>query len=253
MEAKTLIIKIFNRLAFECERISKKLEYSGCDSNIFQYTDCFETIDMLIKLTQPKFLCDIGANNGIWAYVLKQMNPTLEHIVFFEPQTQYQEKLQKLSLPNTTKVIYPWGLGDQKEELFIKGGTASASFFDVEKQTEYFPNSLSDKQESVEIKLLDEIYSQDNLPIPDLIKLDVQGFELNVLKGGIKTLRKTKYLVIELSFRQFYKNQPHIWEIFQFLQENNFVMIGKGFEWRSPKNSSELLQMDAIFMNTNLS
>jgi hypothetical protein len=105
----------------------------------------------------------------------------------------------------------------------------------------------------VEIQLLDEIYAQDNLPTPDLIKLDVQGFELNVLKGGINTLRKTKYLVIELSFRQFYKNQPSIWEIFKFLQENNFIMIGKGFEWISPKQPSEILQMDAIFMNNNLS
>jgi FkbM family methyltransferase len=251
MEAKA--IKLFNRLSLECERISKKLEYSGCDENIFQYTDCFVTIDTLIKLTKPKYLCDIGANNGLWAYVLQQMNPNLEHIVFFEPQTQYQEKLQKLSFPNITKVIYPCGLGDQKEELAIKGGTASASFFDVEQQTEYFPDSLSDKQESVEIHLLDEIYAQDNLPTPDLIKLDVQGFELNVLKGGINTLRKTKYLVIELSFRQFYKNQPSIWEIFKFLQENNFIMIGKGFEWRSPKQPSEILQMDAIFMNNNLS
>ena len=253
MEASTLAIKLFNRLSIECKRIAKKLEYSRCDKKIFQYTDCFETIDSLIKLTKPKYLCDIGANNGIWAYVLQQMNPNLEHIVFFEPQTQYQEKLNKLSLSNVTKIIYSCGLGNQKEQRSIKGGTASASFFEAEQQTEYFPDSLSDKQESVEIQLLDEIYAQDNLPTPDLIKLDVQGFELNVLKGGINTLKKTKYLVIELSFRQFYKNQPSIWEILKFLQDNDFIMISKGFEWRSPKNPSEILQMDAIFMNTNKS
>jgi FkbM family methyltransferase len=255
MNVKVWSTKVFKRLSLEMLRLSKKFEYAGCDSRIFRYTDCFETIDILLKFIQPKYLCDIGANAGNWTYVLSQMNPALEHVVFFEPQSQYQEKLQSLSLPRVTKVVYPCGLGEREEKLLIKGGTASASFLDSEQQNKYFPNSISQKQqeqEEVEIRILDAIYASDNLPIPDVIKLDVQGFELEVLKGSINLLKKSKYLVIELSFRQFYRDQPYLWEIIKLLEENKYIMVGKGFEWRYHENRSEILQMDAIFRNTDV-
>jgi FkbM family methyltransferase len=209
----------------------------------------------LLKFIEPKYLCDIGANAGNWTYVLSQMSPTLEHVVFFEPQSQYQEKLQSLSLPGVSKVIYHCGLGEREDKLLIKGGTASASFLDSEQQNKYFPNSISQNQqdmEEVEIRILDAIYASDNLPIPDVIKLDVQGFELEVLKGSMNLLKKSKYLVIELSFRQFYREQPYLWEIIKLLEENKYIMVGKGFEWRYHENRSEILQMDAIFKNTDV-
>lgn len=252
MNSKKLPTKLLNRLSFEIRQLSRRITYSECDSRIFQHIDCLETIENLLKFTQPQCLCDIGANAGNWAYVLREMNPRLEHIVFFEPQSKYQEQLRVLPLEGVTKVIYPYGLGEKKGELLIKGGTSSASFFEPDEQSLYFPNSLVEEQEKVAIMVLDEIYANNNLPIPDLIKLDVQGFELNVLKGGLNLLRQSKYLVIELSFRQFYKNQPFLWEILQLLQENAYVMVGKGFEWKSETNPSEILQMDAIFMNTNI-
>ncbi|WP_228036156.1 FkbM family methyltransferase [Microcystis sp. LEGE 00066] len=236
-------------------RLSKRIEYFGCESSIFRYIDCFETIDILLKFIQPKCLCDIGANAGNWTYVLSQMSPTLEHVVFFEPQSQYQEKLQSLPLPGVTKVVYQCGLGEREDKLLIKGGTSSASFLDPEKQNKYFPNSISQNQqdrEEVEIRILDAIYASDDLPIPDVIKLDVQGFELEVLKGSINLLKKSKYLVIELSFRQFYRDQPYLWEIIKLLEENKYIMVGKGFEWRYHDNRSEILQMDAIFKNTDV-
>ncbi|MDB9425762.1 FkbM family methyltransferase [Microcystis aeruginosa CS-564/01] len=236
-------------------RLSKRIEYFGCESSIFRYVDCFETIDVLLKFIQPKCLCDIGANAGNWTYVLSQMSPTLEHVVFFEPQSQYQEKLQSLSLPGVSKVIYHCGLGEREDKLLIKGETASASFLDSEEQNKYFPNSIlqnQQDQEEVEIRVLDAIYANDNLPIPDVIKLDVQGFELEVLKGSMNLLKKSKYLVIELSFRQFYREQPYLWEIIKLLEENKYIMVGKGFEWRYHENPSEILQMDAIFKNTDV-
>jgi FkbM family methyltransferase len=176
-------------------------------------------------------------------------------VVFFEPQSQYQEKLQSLSLPGVSKVIYHCGLGEREDKLLIKGGTSSASFLDSEEQNKYFPNSISQNQqdmEEVEIRTLDAIYANDNLPIPDVIKLDVQGFELEVLKGSMNLLKKSKYLVIELSFRQFYREQPYLWEIIKLLEENKYIMVGKGFEWRYHENLSEILQMDAIFKNTDV-
>lgn len=238
------------KLSQKLYTLSKKIEYFHLDSKIVIYRDCFETVDVLIKLFQPQYLCDIGANCGKWAYVLHKTNPSLKHIVFFEPQKKLEQTLNELSLPGVSKVIYSCALGDKEETLTIKGGTSSASFLNsTEVQDFYFPNSVQPDSELVDIKILDKIYEENDLPQPDLIKLDVQGFELNVLRGASNVISKAKCLVIELSFREFYKNQPHVWEVFKFLQEHGYTMIAKGYEWKSYKSGVELLQMDGIFIN----
>lgn len=179
------------------------------------------------------------------------MNPRLKHVVFVEPQAKYQESLQRLALPGVIKVIQACGLGEKKERRFIRGGTASASFLQADQQFDYFPDSLlAHQEEEVELTTLDQLYSESDLPVPDVIKVDVQGLELEVLRGGISLLQRTKVLVIELSFRQFYMGQPPLWEVLKFLEDNNFVMIDRGYEGKSWTNPRETVQQDAIFLNT---
>ncbi len=245
--------KIPRRLAFELNKLSERMEFRACDPSIFRYRDCFETIRVLTKIYQTERLCDIGANKGHWTSVLRHMNPGLRHVVLFEPQKKLAQELQQLTLPNVEKVVYNCGLGEKAGRVVIRGGTASASVLQPSsEQTYYFPGSVRDEQEDISIEVLDHIYVKDNLPFPDLIKLDVQGYELNVLKGAVKVLAEARYLVIELSLREFYEGQPPLWEALKFLEENGFAMIARGYEWRSPKNPSELLQMDGIFVNTRL-
>ncbi len=233
--------------------LSERIEYRSCAPDIFLYRDCFDTIRVLIRFIKPRYLCDIGAHAGNWTYVMSQMNCELKHAVFFEPQTLYVQKLQSLSLPGVQKVVYEYGLGEKEELITVKGGTASASFLEAAPtQSVYFPDSIHAESEEVPVKILDEVYAKDDLPYPDVVKLDVQGFELNVLHGAVNVLSQTKYLVLELSFREFYKGQPPLWEILRFLHEHNYVMVARGYEWRNSKNHEELLQMDGIFMNTRL-
>lgn len=247
--------KVLRKFSREILYLAEKVEVKNADPLVFNLNcrDLFETTSCVTQFIQPKYLCDIGANCGQWAYVLHQLNPDLQHVVFFEPQNKFQEKLHSLRLPGVSKVIYQCGLGEKEERLSIKGGTASASFLEAtDIQEDYFPNSILFAKEEVEIKVLDKIYAQNELPYPDLIKIDVQGFELSVLRGAVNVLSQAKCLVIELSFRQFYDGQPPLWEIFKFLEENNYIMVGRGWESRATKNRAELLQLDGIFINTRL-
>jgi FkbM family methyltransferase len=253
MPQKSFLSNFFQKASNKMMRMAKKIEYSQLNLDVFQHIDSLTTIENLLEFHTPINICDIGANAGDWTHVLHQLNPHLTHVVLFEPQTKYQKTLQSLSMPGVTKKIYQCALGDREDILNIKGGSASASLLDAtDTQSLYFPDSVKNETERVEIKVLDRIYERDNLPIPDLIKLDVQGFELNVLKGAISILSQCKYLVIELSFQEFYQEQPSLWEILKFLQELDYTIVGKGFEWRSLKNPAQILQMDAIFMNAKL-
>lgn len=218
--------------------------------NVKQYIDCYETIKVLVRYTQPKFLCDIGASDGSWGHTLSLLDPKLRHIVSFEPRREAFAALQKRKIKGVRRKNYPFGLGNKKSRKYVRGGTTSASFFQEKDQQLFFPKSLSDDKEAAQIFRLDDIYRTYKLPFPDCIKIDVQGYEQYVLEGGTSILTHAKFLVIELSFREFYKNQPTLSSTLKLLESHEFELIDFGFQWRSKEG--ELIQIDGIFRNRNV-
>ena len=59
----------------------------------------------------------------------------------------------------------------------------------------------------------------------DLIKIDTQGSELNILKGSIEIVEKTKFLLLELSVVEYNFNAPTYLQVIKYLEENNFKLI----------------------------
>ena len=243
------ILRLFKFFLRKIQHYSDRVEFRNCKTDIFRYTDCFETVKVLTKYIAPEVVCDIGANKGQWSYVLSQI-VDLEQVVLFEPQSALQGTLTSLDLGGAKKCIFQCALGRNQGEMKLSGGSPSASLLDANKtQHDYFPGSFNDESEIVLINRLDDIYQQNDLTVPDLIKLDVQGYELNVLRSGRNTLGKTKYLVIELSFKEFYVGQPPLWKLIKFLDEQDFVLVDYGHALRARTSPEEILQIDGIFMN----
>ena len=213
--------------------------------------DCYITIQKLLNHYRPTVLCDVGSNNGQWAKTLAKLHPSLKEVVFFEPQSKYQAELQKVDIANAQRKVFQLGISDQDGNLAIKGGNASASFlaFDNNK-AETFTGEVTQEEEMVAIKTLDGVYQTEQLSSPDLIKVDVQGLELQVLQGGEGLLQKAKYVVLELSFEEFYQGQDPLWKLMKFMEEHQYRLIDFGFEWRVDyKPDNKLVQVDAIFEN----
>jgi FkbM family methyltransferase len=213
--------------------------------------DCYTTIQQLIKHHHTRHFCDIGANKGMWSELLYSMEPGLQSAVLFEPQQKYQAALSSLKLGNAKTYLFKTGLGDKETTLTIKGGSASASFLDFnEVHSAAYTGEFIEEEETVEVKTLDGIYLQNSLPQPDVIKIDVQGFELQVLKGGAKTIAKTKFIIIELSTLEFYKDQDTIGDVFNYLSSVGFTLVEIGYIWREEYNiNKKMLQFDGIFEN----
>jgi FkbM family methyltransferase len=97
---------------------------------------------------------------------------------------------------------------------------------------------------------LDYITGEQKLSNIDLIKIDVQGAEHLVLQGGINTLKITRLVYTEFSYRQLYEKSSTFFDLYKFFYENNFILANIRSGYATP--NGELLQGDALFVNKSM-
>jgi hypothetical protein len=98
--------------------------------------------------------------------------------------------------------------------------------------------------------MLDSIFEECGLKDLDLLKIDVQGYEIEVFIGGRETLGKTRLVVVEVSFFEHYKGQPLFGEVYDFLHHAGFEMRSTFGYIYDAKGLP--LQCDAVFINRTL-
>jgi hypothetical protein len=76
----------------------------------------------------------------------------------------------------------------------------------------------------VEVITLDGWAKKNNVKYMDYIKIDTQGSELNILKGGINILKSIRFIEVEVEFNPIYSNQPIFSEVDLFLRKHGFVL-----------------------------
>ena len=129
----------------------------------------------------------------------------------------------------------------------ISNRNDSSSILGIGKhQIRYFPDTYLKKKEVIKVAKLKEIINLNKQTKPILLKIDTQGYELEVLKGS--ELKYVKYILIECSFIKFYKNQPLFKEINKFLKKKNFYMVKCYNKTLDKKN--KVIQADYIYSNS---
>ena len=165
---------------------------------------------------------DIGANFGLWA---RDFSQKFKHTICFEPNPKCIPYLKK-NINQNKSTIYPIGLGDKNErkELFSPQKLGTSSYVNLTRigltdSGEKIWGQFDKSTEKIitEIKVLDD-FEFSNI---DYIKIDVQGFEENVLIGAIKTLTyNNPVLCIE------FDHQTNASSIENFLFKLNFENVG---------------------------
>ena len=98
---------------------------------------------------------------------------------------------------------------------------------------------------SVQVWPLDVWRQTAQVPWPNLIKLDTQGYELECLKGAVECLGRKPAILCEVSFKTFYENQPRFSNLVSFLGEKGYELAGLG---QGTPLGVELGQADALFL-----
>lgn len=183
--------------------------YSHCleTSQEFSFTYCIEShcVDWLAKHLQPgDVLLDVGAAYGVISIPLASLVGSTGHIYAFEPARQTRNSLQQIISGNHIDniTVVPLAIADEVGEAeFIEYSTNNRFSWAADTSTlakDVEPSLDNYATYAVEITTLDKFAEQKNIR-PKAIKIDIEGFELYALRGGMETLKACKpYLCIDI-------------------------------------------------------
>ncbi|MEO5775745.1 MAG: FkbM family methyltransferase [Flavobacterium sp.] len=142
----------------------------------------------------PKHIVDIGANHGTWTREVLQYFPDA-HFTLIEPQEWLKPSFQDL-LDTNSKITYHAAGAGSKSGSFkftIVDRDDSCSF----RYTEDEAKERGYKQVDIPIITLNDLIKSNNLPIPDIVKIDAEGLDIEVLKGASELFGKTEIFMVE--------------------------------------------------------
>jgi len=193
---------------------------------------------------RPKGILDIGAFEGAFARTARHFfaqSPIL--MLEAQPGKEVQLKAVTAQLPDVDYRIVLLGAENRADVAFhhVNAAIDSSGSSLYDEQTHYPRDTIS-----LPMRRLDDVLAEMPGREFDLLKIDVQGAEIDVLCGGVRTLAGIEAIVIELSLLEYNKGAPLIGEVMRWLSEQGFALFDVFPLSRLPAGA--LLQVDGIFL-----
>jgi FkbM family methyltransferase len=144
--------------------------------------------------------------------------------------------------------VFPYALSDESgvQRMRIAQADDSSSLLTAtRRQLDSYPKTIEVDEVPVEVKRLDELTETLELPPPILLKIDVQGAELQVLRGASEILGDVDDALVECSWVELYDGQSLIDETVAFCRDHGFRVVGLSAPSRGPDGTP--LQSDVLF------
>lgn len=229
------------------------LEYFKWAINFFipgYFSDNCRSVKRIIKHNNLKIktVYDIGAFKGMWYKERKKTFPNQASFYLFDAQNLIESKniLNEVTFINTMLA----NEDNQDKNFWMDGGSGSS----------YYKELGNDIWDNVTPKLiksekLDSVIMKKQLPLPNYIKIDTQGSELDVLKGFSENIHYEKlyFIELEISLYQINSEAPLIEEVIQYISDKNFLLISLEKLPIVPYfGEKKLIQINGIFARQNL-
>jgi FkbM family methyltransferase len=193
-------------------------------------------------------ILDVGGGQATTAEVFSKNFP--QHSIYvFEPIKSNFEVIE--NSPNRTPKwqVFNKACGSQigTTHINIANRVTASSLLDLDAtqvEGEYTNVLQTQRTETIQLTTLDS-----EVPIGkivDVLKLDVQGFELEVLKGALKILPNIKIVVLEINNHQGFVKAPTYYEIDAFMRSNNFELHDM---LPGHRDKGKLWDWDTIYVN----
>jgi len=179
---------------------------------------------MKLDGTRPRVIYDIGACVLHWTNEAKKFWPNA-HYVAFDAMQESETFFKQAGVPYNIGVLSDT---DNKEVKYWVSPNHPGGNSYYKENSEINPGAdtyfTDDNARVLHAQTLDTVVKQKGFPLPDLIKIDVQGAELDVLKGAKETLQHCKDLIIELQHVEYNKGAPLKEDVVAYLESIGFQM-----------------------------
>ena len=189
---------------------------------------------------EPKTIFDIGVYEGEFSTMVLDVWPNAKVVGFEALPAKIQLLKKKLLGLNVVIKEAIVGESDSNDISFFADETASSVLYSDEVNTK---KSII-KQKMIKLETYIE---QEKCSIPNLLKIDTQGYEFNVLKGVEKYLPQIEVVLVELNFIEVYSNVKLAHEVINYLSGFDFVPYDI-CEIHRRQLDNALFQIDFIFM-----
>ena len=218
---------------------------------IYPSVEHISTLKYVLKETNIDAFLDVGSNKGQFTLAIQSLK-FKKNIYAFDPLVSSSISFNFLTKNYKNIEFYKYAISDlcKIEKINIPNNEDSSSLLEITNyQKNFFGTSNFFTYQKINVITLNQWFKNNNIKHFNngFLKIDVQGLEINVLRGGEDLLDKFKYIYIELSFKEFYKSQILGWEIINFLENKKFKYI------RSENciyDKLDLVQGDFLFMRS---
>lgn len=196
-------------------------------SNYGNHKETGESNFINIIKSELNLCLDIGANKGSYSKLLL-MN-TVTNVIAFEPMQGSFIELQKIKEIYGNRInLFNFAIGDEnvKKKIYFSNDRSELASFNKESNKLSFVKNKNKLSQIVNIKRLDNLDVLNNINNIDLIKIDTEGYEMNVIVGGLNLINriKPKFIQIEFNWHQLLNNQS-IYNFSQILKDYKIAQI----------------------------
>jgi FkbM family methyltransferase len=191
----------------------------------------------------PRQIVDCGAYMGHWTRMAKRVFPSAR-VLMIEPQRSKKEILEGVVREFSGTVDYAGCLlGPEKKD--------AVTFYDMESGSSVLEELSNYPRKAITLPMtrLDDVLKELKIEGPAFLKLDVQGYEIEVLKGAREAMKTSEVIQLEVSIIPYNKSVPLFDEVVRFMKEHGFLVydICDFKRWEE----DTLFQADAIFLRSD--
>lgn len=183
---------------------------------------------ILSNLDPLRAVVDIGANHGQFALVVRHYFPDA-NIFSFEPLSGPASKFRKVFKDDSRVIFHQVAIGPMTGETIIHVSAMddSSSLLPISQiQQRLFHGTWEVRTETIKVGRLTDFVAAECIVAPAMLKLDVQGFELEALQGCEELLKFFVYIYVECSFVELYIGQALAHDVIEWLEEYGFILTG---------------------------
>lgn len=191
----------------------------------------------------PDYVVDVGAYRGTWTTEASRVFPEARFLMI-EPQRQREEDLRKVAATP--------GVDIQYEPVLVADACKDVCFFEMASGSSIYSERTTVPRKEVTLRAvrLDGVLDARGLGGAGLLKLDVQGAELDVLRGLGTKIEDIQAIIMELSLRNYNEGAPAFVDVIEFMDGRNFLLSDICSLMR---RNDHLVQIDGVFLQRSLS